>query len=184
MKLVISLLLSLGLMTGTVSAGKVLPADKIMKRAYAQAAKENKKVMVIFHASWCGWCHRMDSIMNMPETKPFFEKNFVIEHLVTGERGAKKDLDNPGAAEMMIKYNGGVSGIPYWLIFDLKGNLLADSKMPSKDKSGKDILANVGCPAEPAEVAFFVGLLKKTTPLTEDEGAVIVEKFTLKPVKR
>lgn len=184
MKLVFSLLLSLGLVTGPFAYAKVLPANKIMNKAYAQAAKENKKVMVIFHASWCGWCHRMDSIMNMPETKPFFDKNFVIKHLVVMEAKDKKNLENPGAREMMTKYNGAGTGIPYWLIFDAKGNLLADSRMPSKDKSGKAILANVGCPAQPDEVSYFISLLKKTTSLKEADLAMISEKFTMKQVAR
>lgn len=180
MKIAISLFLSLILVTGAVAQEKAAPAKKIMKSAYAQASKENKKVMVIFHASWCGWCKRMDSIMVMPETKAFFENNFVIEHLVVQEAKDKKHLENPGAEELMIKHNGAGTGIPYWLIFDAKGNLLADSRMPSKDKNGKDILANVGCPANPDEVAYFIGLLKKTTPLKEAELNIIADKFTLK----
>jgi thioredoxin-related protein len=182
MKLVFSLLLSVGLLAGTTVQAKVQPAGKIMKKAYAEAAKENKKVMVIFHASWCGWCHRMDSIMNMPETKPFFDNNFVIRHLVVQEAKDKKALENPGAAEMMAKYNGTGSGIPYWLIFDAKGNLLADSRMPGKDRAGKAIMANIGCPAQPEEVDFFIGLLKKTTPLKEAELKVIADRFIMKKV--
>lgn len=184
MKLLVTLLLSLGLVAGSASAQKVPSADKVMKKAYAQAAKENKKVMVIYHASWCGWCKRMDSIMNMPELKPLFTKNFVIEHLVVLEAKDKKNLENPGAAEMMEKYNGKNSGIPYWLIFDANGNLLSDSRMPSKDKTGKEVLANVGCPAQPDEVAYFTGLLKKATLLNEAELSLIADKFVMKPVKR
>jgi thioredoxin-related protein len=182
MKLVFSLLLSLSLLAGTAIGKEVLPTDKIMKKASDRAALENKKVMVIFHASWCGWCKRMDSIMNMPETKPLFDKSFVTEHLVVQEAKDKKNLENPGAQEMLDKYEGGKSGIPYWLIFDAKGNLLADSRMPSKDKTGKEVLANVGCPAQADEVAYFIGLLKKTTSLNEAELKVIAEKFTMKQV--
>ena len=185
MKVLFSLLLSLGLVTGALAQETVLPASKIMDEAYAQASKENKKVMVIFHASWCGWCKRMDSIMNMPETKAFFTNNFVIRHLVVLEVEKKKNLENPGAAEMMKKYNGAGTGIPYWLIFNAKGKLLADSRMPGTDKkTGKKIKANVGCPAQPDEVDYFISLLKKTTSLKEAELAVIAEKFTMKPVKR
>lgn len=183
MKVLVSVLLSFGLMTGTLAQQQPLPASKIMDDAYAQAAKENKKVFVIFHASWCGWCHRMDSLMKMPETKAFFDNNFVITHLVVGETGAKKYLDNPGAAEMVKKYNGDKLGIPYWLIFNEKGKLLADSRMPTTDKkTGKKIKANVGCPANPDEVDFFVKLLKKTTSLKEAELTVIAEKFVMKQV--
>ena len=108
----------------------------------------------------------------------------MIKHLVVQEAKDKKNLENPGAEELLVKYNGDKQGIPYWLIFDVKGTLLADSRMPAKDKAGKDILTNTGCPANPDEVSYFIGLLKKTTPLKEDELSVIAEKFALKPVKR
>ena len=183
-KILLSILLTAGLMTGAMAQEKPLATDKILKKAYAQAKKENKEVFVIFHASWCGWCHRMDSIMNMPELKAFFENNYVIRHLVVQEPKNKEHLENPGAEEFMIKNNGDKQGIPFWLILDAKGNLLADSRMPTKDKNGKEALANTGCPAQPDEVAYFTGLLKKTTPLSEAELALIAEKFTMKPVKR
>jgi thioredoxin-related protein len=185
MKVLISVLPAFGLMNGAMAQQQPLPATKVLDQACAQAAKENKKVMIIFHASWCGWCKRMDSIMNMPELKPLFTGNFVTEHLVVQESKGKENLENPGGAEMMKKYNGDKAGIPYWLIFNSKGKLLADSRMPSTDKkTGKKIKANVGCPAQPDEVDYFIKLLKKTTPLKEAELTVIAEKFTMKPVRR
>jgi thiol-disulfide isomerase/thioredoxin len=184
MKLIISTLLAFVLINGAVAGDKPLATEKILKQAYAEAAKENKKVMVIFHASWCGWCHRMDTIMNLPQTKSLFDKNFVIRHLVVMEAKDKTHLENPGALEFMIKNNGDKQGIPFWLILDSKGTLLADSRMPAKDKNGKDILTNTGCPAQPEEVAYFTGVLHKTTNLTESELAIIAEKFILKPEKR
>ena len=183
MRLFFSLVLSLGLLTGAFAQEQAKPASVIMDEAYAQAARENKKVFVIFHASWCGWCHRMDSLMNVPETKPLFDGNFVIKHLVVQEAPAKKNLENPGADQLMKKYNGAGTGIPYWLIFNEKGKLIADSRMPSTDKkTGKKIRANTGCPANPDEVDYFIGLLKKTTKLNEPELAVIAQKFTMKQV--
>jgi thioredoxin-related protein len=183
-KTLLALMITFGLITNVFAQEKPLPTDQIMKDAYALAAKENKKVFVIFHASWCGWCHRMDSLMSMPQTKNLFDNNFVIRHLVVQEPETKKHLENPGAQEFMIKHHGEKQGIPFWLILDTKGNLIADSRMPSKDKAGKDILANTGCPAQPEEVAYFTSLLKKTTSLTETELTVIADIFTMKPVKR
>jgi thioredoxin-related protein len=179
MKVLFSLLLSFGILSGVFAQEQALPASKIMDDAYAQAAKENKLVFLMFHASWCGWCHRMDSLMNTPATKPLFSKYFVVTHLVTGENGPKKVLDNPGANELMIKYNGDKQGIPYWVFLTPKGKLLSDSRMPAKDKkTGKKIMANTGCPAQADEVAYFVKLLKKTTSLNETELALIAKVFT------
>lgn len=183
MKVLFSLLLALSLISGAFAQEKALPADKIMDQAYALASKENKLVFVIFHASWCGWCHRMDSLMNVPETRALFHDNFVITHLVTGEKGEKLVLDNPGAKEMMAKYHGDQAGIPYWLIFSAKGKLLADSRMPAVDKkTGKKIKANVGCPANPDEVDYFISLLKKNTRLGKADLDVIANKFIMKQV--
>ena len=50
-------------------------ADQVVKDACAQAAKANKKVIVIFHASWCGWCHKIDTAMNDSIVKKEFENN-------------------------------------------------------------------------------------------------------------
>ena len=35
-------------------------ATEIMNKAYNEAKVENKNVFLIFHASWCGWCKKMD----------------------------------------------------------------------------------------------------------------------------
>src|SRR5262245_46462193 len=56
-------------------------AETILKEAYQRAAKEKKNVMIIFHASWCGWCHKMDTAMNDVACKKFFTDNYVVEHL-------------------------------------------------------------------------------------------------------
>ena len=123
----------------------------ILKEAYQQAGKEKKNVFVMFHASWCGWCHKMDKSMNDPACKKFFDDNYIIRHLVVDEAKDKKNLENPGAAEMRIKYNGDGQGIPFWLVFDKQGNLLSDSKM-RKEGDGPEKGDNAGCPAADNEV--------------------------------
>lgn len=159
-----------------VHAQAPLSADAVMSEAYATAKVQNKKVFIMFHASWCGWCHKMDAAMNEPELKKYFDDNFVIRHLVVLEPEAKKNLENPGGAEMMKKYYGDKSGIPYWLVFDADGNLLADSKMRAEG-DGPEKGNNVGCPASEAEVAYFIGVLKKTTNLKEAELTLISQRF-------
>ncbi len=135
-------------------------ATELLKEDCSKAAKENKKVFVMFHASWCGWCHKMDSSMNAADCKQFFDDNFVIRHFVVDESANKKSLETPGAAEFRTQYGGDGQGIPYWLIFDKDGKLLADSKRPDEN-TGKGV--NVGCPANPEEVDYFIEVLKKTT---------------------
>jgi thiol-disulfide isomerase/thioredoxin len=153
-----------------------LSADAVMSEAYAAAKAEKKKVFVMFHASWCGWCHKMDAAMNEPAMKKFFDDNFVIRHLVVLEPETKKNLENPGALDMMKKYHGDKSGIPYWLVFDAEGNLLADSKLRAEG-DGPEKGNNVGCPASEKEVAYFIEVLKKTTKLQEADLLLIAQRF-------
>src|SRR5438067_10568683 len=75
-------------------------ADDILKPVYTLAAKENKKVLLIFHASWCGWCRKMDSSLHDPSIQSMIDKNYEIAHLTVYESPNKKDLENPGALEL------------------------------------------------------------------------------------
>jgi thioredoxin-related protein len=151
-------------------------ADEILKEAYQQAARENKNVFVIFHASWCGWCHKMDKSMSDTACKVFFDNNYVITHLVVAESKDKKNLENPGADELLKKYYGDGQGIPYWLIFDKEGKLLADSKLRTSG-AGLEAGDNTGCPASEKEVAYFVDILKKTSKLTAQQLEIIRKRF-------
>lgn len=162
--------------SAVVAAQTPESADKVMSDAYTTAKKENKKVFLMFHASWCGWCHKMDAAMNDASVKKFFDDNFVVRHLVVMESEGKKNLENPGAADMMEKYHGGKSGIPYWLVFDANGTLLADSKM-RPEGGGPETGDNVGCPATEKEVAYFVEILRKTTALKQAELDLITKRF-------
>lgn len=151
-------------------------ADEVMKEAFISAKKQDKKVLVMFHASWCGWCHKMDTSLNDPSIKKFFDDNFVIRHLVVFESKGKENLENPGALEMITKYNGKDEGIPFWLIFDKDEKFLFDSRM-SATVNGVEKLQNTGCPASKAEVDYFVNVLKKTTSLKDDELEKIRTRF-------
>ena len=153
-----------------------LSAGEILKEAYQAATKENKKVFIIFHASWCGWCHRMDKSMNDETCKKFFEDNFVIRHLVVDESTDKKNLENPGADELRNTYYGVGQGIPFWLVFDKDGKLLADSKIRVEGE-GPDKGTNTGCPANEKEVDYFISVLEKTTNLNSSQLAVIRKRF-------
>jgi thioredoxin-related protein len=151
-------------------------AEQVLTEACQQAALENKNVFVMFHASWCVWCHRMDNSMNDAACKKFFDDNYVIRHLVVNESADKKNLENPGAEAMITKYHGDGQGIPFWLVFDKDGKLLFDSKMRNNG-DGPEKGANTGCPASESEVAFFINILKKTSPITTEQAEIIRKRF-------
>lgn len=147
-------------------------ADDIMKEACRQAVAEKKNVFIIFHASWCGWCHKMDTAMNDPKVKKFFTDNYVIRHMVVYESENKKEQETRGALDLLKTYKGDEQGIPYWFIFDKEGKLLADSKMPHDNEYD-----NTGCPATEAEVTYFTGVLKKTSSLDDKQLKIIFDRF-------
>lgn len=147
-------------------------ASAIMDKAYAQAAKENKKVFIMFHASWCGWCKKMDKNMTGDACAKLFNDNYVTAHIVVKESPKNKNLENPGGEDLIKKFKGEQAGLPFWVITDAKGAMQADSF----DSKGE----NLGCPSSPEEVAEFVTKLKKTSKLSAAQLAVIKETFTIK----
>jgi thiol-disulfide isomerase/thioredoxin len=154
-----------------------LSADQTMQEAMQQAAKEKKNIMVIFHASWCGWCRKMDSSINDKTCKKFFDDNYVIMHMVAYESADKKTLENPGVYQFLRKYNSDNLGLPSWLVFDKDGNLLADSQIKPDGASITTKGENVGCPATPKEVAYFIDVLKKTGHLSAAQKAAVEKRF-------
>lgn len=174
-KLSIPLVFSFLLITNVYAQTKPATADEVIKEAQMEAAKSNRNVFVIFHASWCVWCHRMDTAMNDKTIQSFFDKNYVIKHLTVDESAGKKNLENPGAAVLRTKYHGDQQGIPYWFILDKNGKLLADSRLHSE--SGEVTGNNVGCPARPDEVAYFIQVLKNTSHLSAAQLELIRKRF-------
>ena len=183
LKNVLPILITMLLYNYSVSQENPDTSSQIIDKALEQAKKEHKNVFIMFHASWCKWCKKMDATINDASVKDFFTSNYVIEHLVVLESNNKKQLENPGAHGMLKKYGGGESGIPYWLIFDSRGNLLADSKMVKNEFVLKGRGSNIGCPGTEDEIKSFIYKLKETSRLNDEELALIAEKFTPKSLK-
>jgi len=147
-------------------------ADLVLKKALTEAKAGNKNVLLVFHASWCKWCKLMEHNMNLPETKPIFDKNFVTAYIDVQERGEKKILENPGGQEIMNRYKGQNAGLPFWLILNPKGAVLADSF----DQKGD----NLGSPATPEEVLTFLVKLEKGAKLSSEQKQTIEQVFVKK----
>lgn len=160
------------------------PATEVLAAAVKKAAKEKKQVLAVFHASWCGWCHKMTASLNDPAIKPYFDKNYVIADFTVYESKGKENLENPGAADLLKKYNNADQGLPTWLVFDAKQNLVADSQMRPAGAALTAKGDNVGCPAKPEEVNHFIASLKKSSKLSEKELEDIAVVFRKNEIKR
>jgi|TARA_B100000809_G_scaffold100565_1_gene99129 thioredoxin-related protein len=147
----------------------ILSKDEVMNVAYAEAEQEGKNVFLMFDASWCGWCKRMDKNMKNNACKNFFDDNYVTVHLAIKESKENKHLENPGAPDFYDSLKEGTSGIPFWVIFDSKGNVL-DNSLDSNNN-------NIGSPVTKDEVQAFVSILKGTSKLNDKELSIITEVF-------
>lgn len=146
------------------------PARQLIADAQKAAAKDGRKVMVIFHASWCGWCHKFEGFMDQPQFKPLFAKSYAIVRLDVLENDDKKNLENPGGMDVMNELGGANQGIPYFAVLDGKGKAIVNSKRPSDRVKGGE---NIGHPAAPEEIAHFMSVLKTTSKMNADELAKI-----------
>jgi thioredoxin-related protein len=170
MKKVLSFLVFFWIVAASAQTQMAVPtADEILQPAYAKAAAENKNVLVIFHASWCGWCRKMDTALQDAAVKPLMDKSYEVVHLTVYESPNNKHLENKGALSFLTKHGGAEQGLPYWYILNKEGKVLSDSK----DEAGQ----NTGCPATEAEVAYFTREIKKTSSLSDNEVAVIKKRF-------
>ena len=152
-------------------------ADEVLQKAFSKAKAEKKNVFIIFHASWCGWCRKMDAAMNDESCKKFFANNYVVDHLTILESKDKKNLENPGAEALFNKHAPAGSGIPFWIIYDANGKVLGDAKMPDGN--------NTGCPAAVNEVEHFINMLKKSSAIDAKMSKAIFDRFRKnEPVKQ
>lgn len=149
-------------------------ADVIMKAALKEAKANNKNVMVIFHASWCSWCRRLEKATESAELKSIFKDNWVITHLDVMERKGKIDsLENPGGQALMKKYGGEKAGLPFIAFLDKNGKKIANT-MAMPDKS------NIGYPGSKEEIEIFGKVLKSASKKITDKQIAEIKDYLTK----
>jgi thioredoxin-related protein len=153
-------------------------AGDVVKDACREAAASHKKVLILFHASWCHWCRKLDTLLTSADCKDLFGQSYVIRHLTVMESSDKKNLENPGAQDLYVKYAGSdLQGIPFFLIMNDDGTVVADSRIKPEGAAPGSTGDNLGYPSSKKEVEYFMRVLHETTALSADQLGVIAGKL-------
>ncbi len=170
MKFKVLLLLSLFYLASVSTVNAQDSASSLLEKAKVKAQQEDKAIFVKFEASWCGWCHKMTADMKAPATKAFFDKHFVMVPLVVFETPSKKNLENPGAQDLLREYKAEMAGLPFWAILNAQGEVITTAFY-----SGR---RNIGGPSTLDEVRVFIRKLRKVVPkVSKEDKKAILEQF-------
>jgi thioredoxin-related protein len=154
-------------------ASKPASAESILTGAKVESKSSGKNIFLIFHASWCSWCKRLDKAMNSDDLKKIFEDNFVITHLDVQERKGKIDsLENRGGNECMAKLGGEKAGLPFYAFLDKDGKMLSNSLVMNGE--------NIGYPGSEEEIEAFTKLVKKAAKNLSEAQYILIEDYLTK----
>lgn len=135
-------------------------ATSFFYRAQAQAHQEHKHILMVFSASWCGPCKLYERFLEDEKIKPLHDKAFVVVRIDVGEKaGDTKHQNTPGGEQLRATLGAvGEPGFPFLVITDESGQPIVNSYAQGKTD------ANVGYPAAPEEIDWYVEMLKRGAP--------------------
>ncbi|HXW14033.1 MAG TPA: thioredoxin family protein [Terriglobia bacterium] len=95
-------------------------AQQEVAEIIAAAGKENKRVLLVFGANWCGDCYALDYGFHQPRIAPLLNDNFKVVHVDVGR--FDKNLD------LVKKYRVDLEkGIPSLAVLSPQGAVLYDT---------------------------------------------------------
>ncbi len=151
------ILASIALLAAPATAQQT--AADLFAHAKADARAEHKNILAVFSASWCGPCKLYERFLEDPQMKPITDQVFVIQRFDVGERPNSGHSDTPGAVALRTALGAsGEPGFPFIVMTDENGSPIANSY-----RNG-DSNANVGYPALPEEIDWYIEMLKRAAP--------------------
>ena len=115
--------------------------------ATAQAAKEHKRILLVFGGNWCVDCHVLDNAFHRARIAPLLNDNFLVVHVDVGQYTKNLDLAK--------KYHIDLEkGVPAIAVLNMSGGLLYSTSEFEKARllTEEDVLAflNAWKPPHPA----------------------------------
>lgn len=154
---------------GSIVAQDSKPVDKPAKKpvydekadakadidaALARAAADNKRVLVVFGANWCGWCTLLSDLFKSDKG---IAKTLLYEYEVVkvdiGKWNKHTDISTRYEADLKGK------GVPYLTVLDAAGKVLTNQDTGSLEDGKKH---------DPAKVQAFLDKWK-ATPIDAEE---------------
>jgi len=78
-----------------------------ISQAIAAAAKNHKRILLVFGGTWCIDCHILEKAFHQPRIAPLLNDNFLVVHVDVGEYTRNLDL----ATKYHINLKKGVPAI-------------------------------------------------------------------------
>ncbi|MBI5444398.1 MAG: thioredoxin family protein [Deltaproteobacteria bacterium] len=148
------------------------PAESVLAAAARDGKSGKRSILVIFHASWCGWCRKLEAVLSVPSVEEILERHYETASLTVQERGEKEALENAGAEELLASIAGKDAGLPFTVVLDRKTRrAIATSNLAGPG-------TNIGFPSKTDELDAFIAMLRKGAPrMTAAEAETIRAAF-------
>jgi len=129
-----------------------LDARQVLAGARKQATAGGRRIFLHFGAPWCGWCHRLEDFLALPEVARLLARDYL---------DVKVDVDRMlHGQELLERYRGSKrGGIPWTVILDAEGKALVSSDGPE---------GNIGYPVDEWEIGWFLEMLRRTRQRLDD----------------
>ena len=106
-------------------------AQSEIRAALAAAAKDHKRVILVFGANWCYDCHVLDAAFHSPNIAPLIDKNYHVVHISVGDEG-NKNLDLAEKYGVPLKK---AVRVPSLAVLDPDGKVVYSQKQGEFDDS-------------------------------------------------